>query len=211
MHRVNEQRSWPELLKNFIVLEGLDGSGTTTQLELLESRFKDGGKSGFFTCEPTAGKIGRIIREILTGTMEADPFTLAYLFAADRNHHLTDRADGILFHLDRGETAVTDRYFFSSLAYQSLGCGYDFVRRLNESFPLPEHCIFIDVPVDLCQERISARNGREIFDHEQTQEKILSLYMRALDDFGSKGMKIHIIDGTMEKEKIAEKIWKTLF
>jgi len=209
MHRVN--RPWPRLLKGFIVLEGLDGSGTTTQLNILKESFAEGYTPGFFTCEPTEGEIGKIIRKVLGGSMPADPFTLAYLFAADRNHHLTDPEDGILKHLAMGETVITDRYFFSSLAYQSLGCGYDFVLNLNGVFPLPEHCIFLDVPAPLCQKRITLRNGREIFDNVSTQEEILCLYEKAFGEFSNTKMKIHKIDGTLPKEKIAEKIWKALF
>jgi len=199
-----------EVLKNFVVFEGLDGAGTTTQLHLLEEKFRDSGVDCFITCEPTEHPIGKIIRNVLEKSAQVDPYTLAYLFAADRNEHLTSGDTGILKKLDEGAYVVTDRYLFSSLAYQSLHCGFDFVYSLNRYFPLPEHLFFIDVPVELCQERMEGRGGREIFDESEAQARILQLYEQSMEKYRETDMNIHRIDGRMKKEEIREKIWTSL-
>ena len=197
-------------MKNFVVFEGLDGAGTTTQLHLLEEKFKNSGIPCYITCEPTDHPIGKIIRNVLEKVTRVDPYTLAYLFAADRNEHLSGDEQGILKKLDAGFWVISDRYLFSSLAYQSLQCGYDFVYSLNRYFPLPEHLFFIDVPVELCQERMLDREGREIFDESDAQIKILKLYEQSMAQYKDSGMKIHRIDGSLKKEEIQEKIWNSL-
>lgn len=199
-----------EVLKNFVAFEGLDGSGTTTQLHLLEEKFKTNGIKCFITCEPTEHPIGNIIRKVLEKKISVDPFTLAYLFAADRNEHLKSYENGIVRKLEEGCIAVTDRYLFSSLAYQSLDCGFDFVYSLNRHFPLPEHLFFLDVPVELCQQRMMDRRGREIFDETDAQTTILQLYEQSIEQYRDSEMKIHRIDGRLRKEEILEKIWNSL-
>jgi len=89
--------------------------------------------------------------------------TMARLFAADRGEHLSGPG-GIRAALERGELAVSDRYFFSSLAYQSVECDPDLVRELNRRFPLPEYLIFLDVPPEIGEGRVSRRGEREIYE-----------------------------------------------
>ncbi len=110
-----------EILKKFIVLEGLDGSGTTTQLNMLGKKFSQSNINCFMTMEPTDGCIGKIIRKALKKEIVLDKKTLALLFSADRNEHLCGR-DSIREYLARGIWTISDRYFFSSIAYQSLDC-----------------------------------------------------------------------------------------
>lgn len=199
-----------KVLKNFIVFEGLDGSGTTTQLDLLFNKCKAENIPCYTTCEPTENSTGKLIRKILSGEEKADPRTVAFLFAADRNEHILNTENGILHHLDSGKIVITDRYLFSSLAYQSPGCSYDFVLSLNENFPLPEHLFFIDIPVEIGQQRLSQRKGRDIYDSLDVQIKVLSTYRRAIEHFSNTAMKVHTINGTLSKEAIFEKIWQII-
>ncbi len=199
--------SVPYILSRFIALEGLDGSGTTTQLTRLASRFKEKGLPCRTTCEPSDGPIGSLIRDILSGKKKVDPYTLAFLFAGDRNEHLLRDDSGILKQLASGDYVITDRYLFSSLAYQSVECGYPFVLTLNRYFPLPEHLFFIDVPVDLGQKRLADRDGRDIFDRVKTQKAVKALYERSFNDYRDKGMQFHRIDGSLEIEEITDKMW----
>ena len=124
-----------EVLKRFWVLEGLDGAGTTTQLKNLERYLSEKGIPVFRTAEPTIYESGLLIRRVLSGQFKVPQSTTAYLFAADRDNHLNNPEYGIKAHLAKGETVISDRYLFSSLAYQSIGFDFDQVQRLNSAFP----------------------------------------------------------------------------
>ena len=198
-----------EILKNFIVLEGLDGSGTTTLLKLLKNRCDSAGIKYFTTCEPTNSPTGVIIRKILKNKIKVEPSTLAKLFTADRNEHLYNSEQGIIVRLNKGETVFCDRYLFSSLAYQSVASGFDFVLSLNR-YPLPEHLFFIDVPSDVCQKRMSERKAVELFEHISIQKTIRDYYYKSFEYFKDTDMKINIINGTQELSIVFEKIWSNI-
>jgi len=196
------------VLKDFVVIEGLDGSGTTTQLDLLEKKSKKNGINVFPTMEPTGGAIGKIIRDALRKNIVIEPKTLALLFSADRNEHLYGN-DGIIQYINNGYKVISDRYFFSSIAYQSLDCGRDWVISIN-NFPLPEFLFFIDVPPHTCQSRMKNRKCVELFDDLLLQEKILENYKYGINSYSGTGMKIYYIDGTETADTINEKIWNII-
>jgi dTMP kinase len=198
------------VLKHFIVLEGLDGAGTTTQLKLLDKRLREVNMPHDCTFEPTNGKVGRLIRDVLRGKLEVHPQTLALLFAADRTEHVEKGNDGIMAHLKRGELVITDRYVFSSLAYQSIGCGFEFVFSINRGFPLPEVLFFIDTPPEVCQQRRTSRDREDLFDSVSFQKEVLQGYQKAFDTFQNTTMKVYRVNGTMHSKKICEKIWGIL-
>ena len=206
-----------DVLDNFVVLEGLDGAGTTTQLHLLDQRLSGAGVRHFCTGEPTTGTIGGLIREILTRRLRVDARTVALLFAADRNEHLHAPEGGILLRLQRGELVISDRYLFSSLAYQSLGCPFDYVRELNRPFPLPRLVLFIDTPVSVSQQRLvgrqaasSAGTAEELFDGAEIQEDILAAYERGFALFEGSRMEVHRVDGSAGSPEVLENIWNIL-
>lgn len=199
-----------KVLSNFIVLEGLDGSGTTTQMDLLSKRLVSGGARVMTTCEPSKGPIGRLVRGVLRQEIHVDPYSLALLFAADRNEHLYNPTDGMVAHLKTGGIVVCDRYLFSSLAYQSVGCSYDFVASLNVRFPLPEYLIFLEVSPNETKRRLSERPGVELFDDSAIQERILLNYERGMREFNRPGMHIARIDGSVSIDGVAENIWRAL-
>lgn len=198
------------VLDNFVVLEGLDGAGTTTQSELLANRLRAEGARVLSTCEPSRGAVGTLIRSILRRELPVDPCTLALLFAADRNEHLYASAEGVVQRLSEGQIVVCDRYLFSSLAYQTSGCGWERVSRLNEPFPLPRYLIFLDVTPVECQRRLSSRSGVELFDDAGIQEEILANYERAMASASGGRMELIRIDGEEPTERVAEKIWRSL-
>lgn len=203
-----------EVLTNFIVLEGLDGSGTTTQMEILSKRLAEGGSRVMPTCEPSRGPVGVFIRSILRQEVDVDPCTLAHLFAADRNEHLYNASEGMVNHLESGGVVVCDRYILSSLAYQSIGCSYDLVATLNGRFPLPEYLIFLEVSPEECQKRRSTRPGVELFDASAIQNQIVQNYERGIAELTKGAAKegIHLIrvDGEKSIEEVAENIWSEL-
>ncbi len=196
-----------EIIDRFIVLEGLDGAGTTTQRAMLTNAFQSAGIGAFSTFEPTDGPAGQLIRKILAKDITVTPGTMARLFVADRHEHLYDPLNGIISHIGKGEYVLCDRYLFSSLAYQSRWCGYETVRELNGSFPLPERCVFLDVPPEECQRRMHARGKMELYDEMKIQRGIIDNYERALSEYVDAGGRIIRLDGTLPKERICEAIW----
>ena len=192
------------------MLEGLDGSGTTTQMRLLAERLAKQGTAHAATCEPTDGVIGRLLRSILALETRAHPRTVALLYAADRSEHVNAPHSGIEARTKRGELVICDRYLFSSIAYQSIDCGIDFVLDINAGFPLPQCLIFLDTPVEVCQDRLAHRGKPELFDGLAFQSRVREGYMQALDRFRGTGMRIARLDGDRPAGLIHGDVWTIL-
>ena len=202
--------SFKKPIKNFIVLEGLDGCGTTTQTGLLAKKLEDAGIPGVRTNEPTDGSIGRFIRSVLQKKESVDPFTLALLFSADRNEHVYGK-DGIVQLAEAGKMVICDRYLFSSLAYQSLFIDYETVAELNRYYPLPEYLFYIDLSPEECQKRMEARGEEaELFERLELQRKIDANYKKTLALLSGSDMKTIIIDGRASKQDIHRQICEVL-
>ncbi len=200
-----------EVLAGFIVLEGLDGSGTTTQCHLLQKKFEAAGQASLYTCEPTDSFIGKAVRQVLQHQQVVAEGTLAKLFAADRHNHIYHPEDGIIACLEKGNKVICDRYLFSSLAYQSVDWNFDSVWDLNRSFPLPEELVFLDVSPDEGYRRVVQRNStREIYERMELQEEIRSNYFHAFTLFDHADMNINIFDGTLPVEELEELVWNKL-
>jgi len=216
------------ILKHFTVIEGCDGSGTTTQLKLLERHIKtplspkitgfvvaepeaEYNSLPFFpTCEPTQGPVGLLIRRILKGECTVSKETLARLFAADRAEHLYGK-DGIIERCGRGELVVSDRYTPSSLVYQGLECGRELPEALNRAFPHPELLIYLDVDPQTAMERIGSREEKqEIYEKADFQAKVREAYLELLPAYESAGVRVLRLDGTRPPEELAEEIWRAV-
>lgn len=202
------------ILKNFFVFEGIDGTGTTTQLNNLKKRFSESGNNKIrFTCEPTDGETGKFIRRILSGEVSVTADTLAFLFAADRNEHISGET-GILHMLAEGNAVFTDRYLFSSLVYQGEAGNPELPAKLNGGFPLPECLFFFDINPETAMERVSARAAEkntctEIFEKLEFQKRIHEKYKTILEEFKIREPEMDIItvDASLPPEEITEKIW----
>ncbi len=187
------------VLKKFIVFEGVDGAGTSTQTKLLTRAIP--GSSPTF--EPTGSTIGRMIRGVLKKESTLDRLALAYLFSADRAEHLY--GNGGIISECKDKIVICDRYLFSSLAYQSLDIPFDEILKLNENFPMPQVVFFINTPLDECEKRIGTRGAeREIFENRTMQEKILKNYLRAFDVYKKKDLNIFELDGMKRPEALLE-------
>ncbi len=196
-----------DTLTGFIVFEGLDGAGTTTQARLLCKSLADTGHAVDQTCEPTDHAIGRLVRKVLAGEERITPKALAMLYAADRDDHLYGEG-GIIEKLTTLDYVISDRYLFSSEAYQSIGSPYEEVAELNCRFPMPEYLIYIDTPVEHCMKRIAEnRSSRDIFEYEQFQEQVYENYRKALSAY-PKELNLLIVDGTKTIEEIHSEIMK---
>ena len=201
-----------EILDNFAVLEGIDGSGTSTQIALLGEKFtlRRLQKPVFYpTFEPTDGVIGRLIRSVLKNTPPLKAETLARLFAADRNEHLFAPC-GIVERCRQGELVVCDRYVLSSLAYQGIECGPDLPAGLNSAFPAPELLLFFDIDPSVSQERLRGRASLEIFEHLEFQKKVRERYLSLLDGYRNAGIRVELIDAGQSVEKVAGEVWRAV-
>jgi len=201
-----------EIISNFVVFEGLDGSGTSTQLALLEQKLTSLGiNSPVFTAtfEPTDGAIGKLIRSVLKKDLILRKDTLARLFAADRGEHLY-ATDGIIERCRRGELVICDRYTLSSLVYQGIECGTELPRLLNEAFPDPELLLFFDIDPGIAQQRMAGRPSLELFEHIEFQEKVRRQYHALFDEYRKAGVRLEIIDASQSVEKVAEDVWKEM-
>lgn len=199
------------ILSNFIVFEGIDGAGTSTQIKKLveknPSRFTA-------TAEPTKNETGKFLRRMLSGEFHVDEKTNAYLFAADRCEHIFGKG-GVKELIDSGKTVVSDRYFFSSLAYQSISCGKELPKLLNSPFPLPEYLFYFVIDPEISLKRVDSRNGKkEIYEKLDTQKKIAAMYEEIITEYektaASGGMKIIRIDATKSIEEISQIIFNSI-
>jgi dTMP kinase len=144
----------------FIVFEGLDGAGTSTQIELLANFFRSRGIDAAVTREPTDGPVGRLVRQVLRKEVELDAAALALLFAADRIDHL-ESGDGVKVALETGRWLLSDRYVLSSVAYQAAeGLDPAWVVGLNRRAITPDLTIFVSVDPETAMQRIEGRGAR---------------------------------------------------
>ena len=193
----------------FIVFDGLDGSGQSTQagklvdfLNLPEIKHKFGHTGVQITKEPTSSLIGGLIRSQLTHEWKSSQECLQLLFSADRAHHLEK---DIIPLLERGVIVICDRYFFSTLAYGSLDLDKDWLFNLNKNFLLPDITFFLRVSSKICMERIQkSRYSVSLFEKEETLRKVWNNFERLSKDFEN----IHIVNGEGPVDRISEEIIK---
>lgn len=194
----------------FIVLEGLDGAGTTTQARMLHDAITAGGQIGHLTREPTDEPVGKLIRSALMGHLVAGDSgrklvlsenVLCLLFAADRLHHTVS----IHEHLDRGAHVVCDRYIHSSIAYQSLDPAITAERviEVNRGIADPDVTFFIRVPVDECLARLERRNDTQtVYEKRDLLVAIERNYDASLPQYEAHFGRVIEIDGTQPPEAV---------
>ena len=192
----------------FIVLEGIDGAGTTTQAGLLCARLGEAGQPCLATREPTDGPVGRLIRAYLrgdylarpTGPSPLDPGVMTHLFAADRNEHLRDE---VLPALVEGTLVVSDRYFYSTVAYQAVGTDADWVLQTACRVPPPDIAFLLDIDPELGLARITGRPVTELYEKRDFLTRVRANY---LNYFGS-APEVRIMDAGRSREDLAEEIF----
>jgi dTMP kinase len=204
----------------FVVMEGIDGCGSTTHAKLLAKAIKSRGPEVVLTCEPSTGPIGGLIRQVLqrrlfvpdaTGPRNFDWSTMALLFAADRMDHLDSTVAPAL---RAGQVVVSDRYDLSSLAYQSVTAhsgpeSIPWIRELNAQALRPDITIVIDVPAEVAEERRRSRGGvEEMFEAREIQAKLATVYARA-EELVPNDRVLHVT-GTGEVQEVAARIFETL-
>lgn len=197
----------------FIALEGIDGSGKSTQTKLLSQKLSEQGHKVYTTFEPTDSVIGKTIRNIFSGKLEADHRVIAALFAADRLDHLLNKSNGVLKMLQNGYTVITDRYYFSSYAYHSVYMPMDWVietNRLSAELLRPDINIYIDILPEQSMKRIAAgRASTEIYETLENLTNVRSKYLQAFQKMEAIE-KITFVNGDQNEEEIAQDIWQKI-
>ena len=187
----------------FIVLEGIDGAGTTTQGERLVEWITESGHSAHFTREPSDGQLGVLIRRALAGeglghNQRALPSeSIALLFSADRADHWHNEIEPLL---KSGVHVICDRYLYSSIAYQGLEHPEDWIRTLNAPYPLPDLLLYIQVdPECAAQRRVSRGKTPDRYEIDTLQQQISARYDRVCLEAGA-----CIIDGARSIEEVSQ-------
>lgn len=195
----------------FIVFEGLDGSGKSTQIDLLQARLEAHGRPCLITAEPTELPTGRIIRDVIEHRMEAHPQAVAAMFAADRIQHLHEPETGILAELEKGNCVISSRYYFSSLAYQADYADIDWIASLNQrakDLRPADITFFLDLDPEVSLARITSnREQVDLFENLEKLTAVRAAFKRAFQYWGDKRENIQMIDASKGVGEIAEEIW----
>ncbi len=186
----------------FIVVEGLDGSGKTTQAGLLAKKLSKN-YNVMLTAEPSRGKIGTFIREGCLYENKRLPIEAeALLFAADRIEHMQTELKPAL---DEGKIVICDRYVYSSLAYQgSAGLSLDWIKTINARALQPDFSVFIDCPAELVLFRL--RRKKSVMETLDTQRKVREVYLKFVDE----GELVRI-DGDRPREVVGDEMFSVVF
>ncbi len=186
----------------FIIIEGLDGSGKTTQANLLAKKLSES-FSVFFTAEPSHGKTGTYIREsCLYEEKRLPAASEALLFAADRIEHLENEVKPALA---EGKVVICDRYLYSSLAYQgSAGLGTSWIKKINSYALKPDFGIFIDVPPEQVLERLRRRK-KSVMETLEIQQKVRGIYLKFVEN----GELIKV-DGNGPKDEVSSVLYSKI-
>ncbi|HHV64745.1 MAG TPA: dTMP kinase [Peptococcaceae bacterium] len=181
-----------------IVLEGIDGSGISTQTvrlkNFLETKY---GLKVVLTKEPSDGPIGTIIRQILSGrVVGVSASSLALLFAADRLDHNNNKIKPAL---RQGDYVICDRYIWSSFAYQGMQNDISWIKEINKYAYKPDLTIFIKVRPETSLKRIlGSRFQTEIFEKVEILEQVLANYIKIFTEWKDLGEEVRVINGEQE-------------
>jgi dTMP kinase len=197
----------------FIVFEGIDGSGKSTQVKLLKESLTNDGHKIYNTFEPTDSPIGSLIRNIFNRRIQSDNRTIAALFVADRLDHLLNPINGILKKLNEGYTVICDRYYFSSYAYHSDDLSLNWLVEANsqsKDLLKPDINLFIDIDPEISMERLNKdRSSLEIFENIEKLKKVKEKYYEAFN-YLKDCENISIINGNQSIEKVNQDILKEI-
>jgi dTMP kinase len=182
----------------FICIEGLDGCGKTTQAKLLAKKLRKS-HSAVYTAEPSHGKIGTYIRSsYLYGEKRLSIVLEALLFAADRIEHVENE---VLPALKGGRLVISDRYVYSSLAYQgAAGLSLDWIEKINEHALQPDLAVFIDVDPEAVVSRLKPK--KSVMEDLETQKKVRQIYLKFVEDG-----RLTRIDGDRSEIEVAEDVY----
>jgi dTMP kinase len=184
-----------------INLEGIDGCGKSTQSKLLMKKFEENNEKTIILKEPTDGKYGKKLWEMLSGKREATTEQILDLFVMDRKEHVKEKINPAL---KEGKIVLMDRYYYSTMAYQAAaGIDVNRIRKDNEFAPKPDIVLIFDLPVDLAMKRVISHSVADVFEKEEHLEKVREAYLNLKND-----PLVRIIDSTRTPEEIFEEVWE---
>jgi len=190
----------------FIVIEGLDGSGKSAQVDLVINYLKEKNKEVVVTKEPTTeSEAGKKIKQALKKEIILDPLELQKLYVQDRKEHLENK---VISALKDGEFVVSSRYAFSTFAYgYSDGLDINFLVELNKNFLLPDITIIVDVNPELCVKRIEGRGeGKELFEEKEKLIRVNNFYKKMPEMFEN----VFVVNGEKSIPEVFEEIKEVL-
>ena len=184
-----------------INLEGIDGCGKSTQSQFLMDEFEKNNEKTILLKEPTNGKYGQKLWEMLSGKIEATTEEILELFVMDRKEHVEQKINPAL---NEGKIVLMDRYYYSTMAYQAAaGIDVKRIRKDNEFAPKPDIVLVFDLPADLAMKRVRGHSVADVFEKEEHLEKVRKAYLNLEND-----PLVRIIDATRTPEEIFDEVWK---
>ena len=193
----------------FIVFEGIDGSGKTTQVKMLSEWLEAMGRKTYITAEPTPFPTGKALREALGGKVKKTECEMAVMFVQDRIAHNITAEVGIEALLDAGVDVICDRYYYSSLAYQGQATDYQWVKTMNIDCPeirRPDVCVYIDLLPEQSLERISrGRESVEIYENAETLTRVRNQFLAVIKDLEATD-NIYVVNGYRTPDEVSADI-----
>lgn len=193
----------------FIVFEGIDGAGKTTQINLLAKYLSEQGRAVYCTAEPTETVSGGLLRDALSGVTRRTICEMAAMFVFDRINHNVNPVNGIQKMLADGFDVICDRYYYSSLAYQGSGTDPEWVSNMNLNCPeimRPDVCIFLDLTPEQSMARINRnRATQEIYENEEKLTQVRNQFYRVFEQLRERD-NIQIVDAYRSVEEIHQDI-----
>ena len=184
-----------------INLEGIDGCGKSTQSQFLIEEFEKNNEKTILLKEPTNGKYGKKLWEMLKGKRKATTEEILELFVMDRKEHVNEK---IRPALAEGKIVLMDRYYYSTMAYQAAaGIDVSRIRKDNKFAPKPDIVLIFDLPADLAMKRVRGHSVADVFEKEEHLEKVRKAYLNLEND-----PLVRIVDATRTPETIFEEVWK---
>lgn len=197
----------------FIAFEGIDGSGKGTQIARLAQRLEHKKIPFYGTREPNDSPFGDLIHQIMIGRIRTTNDVIAALFVADRLDHIQNETNGILKFLNQGVSVISDRYYFSSYAYQSVDLPMDWIIDANRpcaALLRPDVTVFIDVDPEISMARIEQnRMTKELFEEKERLIETRKRYFEAFEKLGGEE-NVLIADGSRTPDEVEEEIWNKL-
>ena len=195
----------------FIVFEGIDGAGKSTQVNLLKEKLISLGCDVALTAEPTTLPSGKALRRALSGEDKKSECEMSTMFVLDRIAHNTDKESGIIPLCEQGKVVISDRYYYSTLAYQGHSTDYEWVKNMNLRCPeikRPDLCIYLDLLPEQSLARITARNEQvEIYENLEKLTNVRNTFLSVIEDLRRDGEKIFVVTADRTIEEIATEIF----
>ena len=195
----------------FIVFEGIDGAGKSTQVALLKEKIEAMGRKVALTAEPTDLESGRALRAALSGKVKKTECEMATMFVLDRIAHNKNAEDGISALMDGDYDVISDRYYYSTLAYQGQTTDYSWVKAMNTQCPdikRPDICIYLDLLPEQSLARISKRGEAvEIYENLERLTGVRNAFLSVIEDLRADGENIFAVNADRSPEEISEEIF----